>query len=298
MLFRNLCLYRLPSDWDLPAAELEAALEARPLPACGHFDMSVRGWVPVGPTARMLHTLGRHQLIALGVEQKLLPASVIRQEAGDRAVDLAAAQGYPVGRRQMRELKREVTEELLARALVKRRVTMAWIDREHGWFIVDTPGLARAEEVVEMLRETLGSFAVTPLDAAQAPKAMMARWAGTAHVGHGFQVDQDIELQALDLSRATIRHSHHAMDVEQVRRHLAEGFGITRMGLTWNGRIGLLLTDRLQAKRIQFLDLEEDAGDGGDMDPQVRFDADFALASGELGAMLADLMLALGEETA
>lgn len=297
MLFRNLCIYRLPQDWDVPAAGLEAALEARPLPTCGHFDMSVRGWVPVGPTARMLHTLGQHQLVALGVEQKLLPSSVIRQEAADRAVDIAAQQGYPVGRRQMRELKREVTEELLARALVKRRITTAWIDRENGLFAVDASGTARAEEVIETLRETLGSFAVTPLDAAQAPKATLASWVATGHIGHGFQVDQDLELQALDLSRATIRYIHHAFDVEQVRKHLAGGFGVTRLGLCWNGRIGLSLTDKLQVKRVQFLDLEKDSEAPQDADPQVQFDSDFVLMSGELGALLADLQQALAPQT-
>jgi recombination associated protein RdgC len=90
----------------------------------------------------------RRMSIALGVEQKLLPASIVRQVAADRAVDLEAQQGYPGGRRQMRELKERVTEELRARALTRRTVTRAWIDPKSGWFVIDAAGGARAPRLV------------------------------------------------------------------------------------------------------------------------------------------------------
>src|SRR5690606_10721436 len=195
MFFKNLCLYRLPTPWDISAAELESRLDARPLSPCGHFDMTTRGWVPVGPTARRLHTVENHQMIALGVEQKLLPASVIRQVAADRAAEVAAEQGVPVGRKQMRDIRLRVTEELRARALVKRRVTHAWLDRANGWLVVDAGGVARAEEVVETLRDTLGSFAATQVNTATSPRAAMARWAASGEVGHHIGVDDELELQ-------------------------------------------------------------------------------------------------------
>lgn len=296
MFFKNLCIYRLPPEFDLSPADFEARLETHPLQPCGHFDMSTRGWVPVGPTARLLHAIGTHQLIALAVEQKLLPSSVIRQVAADQAVHIAAEQGFPVGRKQMRDLKLRVTEELRARALVKRTITHAWIDRDHGWFIVDAASAARAEEVVETLRETLGSFAVTPVDAARSPQVAMGKWLMHGNVGHRMNIDDDLELQAADLSRATIRYVRHAFDNAEVRKYFATGFVATRLGLTWNARISFVLTDKLQVKRVQFLEMEK-AGEGAaDLDPQEQFDIDFAVMSGELAKLLGDLMEALGGE--
>jgi recombination associated protein RdgC len=298
MFFKNLCVYRLPPAFDLSAADLESRLEGRPLPPCGHFDMMTRGWVPVGPTARLLHTVGNHQLIALGVEQKLLPATVIRQVAADRAVEIAAEQGYPVGRKQLRDLKLRVTEELRARALVKRRVTHAWLDRENGRLVVDAAGIARAEEVVEVLRETLGSFAATPLDTARSPRVAMGAWISTGGVGHQFGIDDDLELQAGDRSGATIRHARHAFDQAQVRQHLNGGFVVARLGLTWNGRISVVLTDKMQIKRVEFLEMEAAREDAKDVDPQEQFEIDFAVMSGELSKLIGDLLGALGGETA
>jgi recombination associated protein RdgC len=296
MFFKNLCIYRLPLDFNLPPPELEAKLEGRPLQPCGHFDMTTRGWVPVGPTARLLHTIGTHQLIALGVEQKLLPGSIIRQVAADRAVEIAAEQGYPVGRNQMRELKLRVTEELRAQALVKRGTTHAWIDRENGWFIVDAASITRAEELVDTLRDTLGSFAVVPIDAARSPQAAMASWLGVGNVGNYLNIDDDLELQAADLSRATIRYSHHAFDNAQVRQYFSAGFIPTRLGLTWNARISFVLTAKFQVKRVQFLEMEKEGETEADLDPQEQFDIDFAVMSGELAKLLKDLLAALGGE--
>ncbi len=294
MFFKNLCLFRLPDDWNLSAGELEAKLETRPLAPCGHFDMTTRGWVPVGPTARLLHTVGRHQLVALGVEQKLLPGSIIRQVATDRAVQKAAEQGFPVGRKQMRDLKLQVTEELRARALVKRRVTHAWIDLDNGWFIVDAAGIARAEEVVETLRETLGSFAVVPVDAPRSPQVAMSAWLTLGQIGHPFNIDDDLELKAGDLSGATIRYAKHAFDTAQVRRHFSSGFVPTRLGITWNARVSFLLNDKFQVKRVQFLELEKEQDAAEDVDAVEQFDIDFAVMSGELSQLVADLLPAIG----
>ena len=117
MLFRNLVLYRLPAGFAPAAAELEAALDRKPLNPCGSFDMQTRGFVACGYEQRTLYSQGQQHLLCLGVEQKLLPASIINQVAKERAVELEQQQGHPVGRRQMRELKLRVGDELRARAL-------------------------------------------------------------------------------------------------------------------------------------------------------------------------------------
>ncbi len=161
MWFKNLIVYRLPADWSVSAAELEELLSKHTLQPCGTLEMVSRGWVSPTPGGRLLHTVNQQHLIALGIDQKLLPGSIIRQVAQERAEALAQEQGYPVGRRQMRDLKMRVTEELRARALTRRRVIRAWIDPLNGWFVVDAAGAAKAEELTEVLRVTLGgSFAV------------------------------------------------------------------------------------------------------------------------------------------
>lgn len=206
MLFRNLVIHRLPADWTLSAHELEEQLAQRTLRPCGPFDMLSRGWVAPAGSARLVHTVNLQHLIALGVDQKLLPASIIRQVTKERAEALAVEQGFPVGRRQLRELRMRVTEELRSRALTRRRATRAWIDPRGGWFVVDAAGPARAEELVETLRDTLGSFAVQPLETERSPQASMALWLKHGDAPLRFTIEQDLELQAADRSGAAIRY--------------------------------------------------------------------------------------------
>ena len=69
----------------MTAAQLEEKLGTRPLQPCGALDMLSRGWIAPSASGRLVHALNQQYLIALGVEQKLLPASIIRQEALRRA---------------------------------------------------------------------------------------------------------------------------------------------------------------------------------------------------------------------
>jgi len=296
MWFKNLVVYRLPADWALGAAELEQQLNARPLQPCSPFEMSSRGWVAPSSTGRLVHTVNLQHLIALGVNQKLLPASVIRQVTAERAAVLAAEQGFPVGRRQMRDLKMSVTEELRARALTRRRITRAWIDPANGWLVVDAAGTAKAEELIETLRDTLGSLAVTLIDTSRSPQMSMAVWLKLGEAPLRLSIEQDLELRAANQSKASIRYSRHPLDGKEIQTHLAAGLFPTRLGLSWNGRIAFVLNEKLQLKRLEFLEMSKDRPDGDEIDAAEQFDVDFTVMAGELAKLLDDVVAALGTE--
>lgn len=297
MWFKNLALYRLPADWKMSAAELEEKLGQHTLQPCSPLQMLSRGWVAPSGTGRLLHTVNQQHLIALGVEQKLLPASIIRQETAVRATVLADSQGFPVGRRQMRDLKMRVTEELRARALNKRRTTRAWIDPVNGWFVVDAGSAGKAEELVEVLRDTLGSFAVQFVETQRTPHTSMAAWLTHGDAPGAFGIEQDLELQTADPNKATVRYVRHPLDGKEIKAHLAAGKYPTRLGLTWNGRLSFVLTEKLLIKRVEFLEMTKDTPDGGEVDKDEQFDVDFTVMAGELAKMLDDLVQALGGDT-
>ena len=297
MLFKNLVFHRLPADWELSAADFESQLAGRTLKPCGPFDMSSGGWVPVTGGGRLLHTVNRQHMVALGVDEKLLPGSIVRQVAQERADLQGREQGFPVGRKQMRELRARVGDELRARALTRRRTTRAWLDPTSGWFAVDASSIPRAEMVVETLSDTLGTFAPQAVETGRSPRACMAAWLLRAEAPLHFSIDDDLELQSADKAKSTVRYTRHPLDGKEIRGHLAAGKYPTRLGLTWNDRVSFVLTDKLQVKRLEFLEMSKDQTEGDDVDPAEQFDIDFAVMAGELGLLLKDLMLALGNDT-
>ena len=289
MLFKNLVFSRLPKEWNLSAADLEDQLARRPLRACGPFDMSTKGWVTVTHGGRLLHSLADQQLIALGTDDKLLPGSIIQQIARERADVQAEVQGFPVGRKQMRDLKMKVADELRARALSRRRVTRAWIDNANGWFVVDAASPARAELLVETLHDSLGSFVPVGIDTARSPHVAMTSWLLRGDVPARFSIEDELELQSADKSKTVIRYVRHPLDGKEIRTHLLAGKYPTRLRLTWNDRLSFVLTDKLQLKRLDFLELRQDDVEREEVDPAEQFDIDFAVMAGELGAMLSEL---------
>src|SRR5260370_34827904 len=205
MLFKNLVFHRLPANWELSAAEFEGQLAGRPLKPCGPFDMSSRGWVPVTTGGRLLHTVNQQHLVALGVDEKLLPGSIVRQVAQERADVQAREQGFPVGRKQMRDLRARVADELRARALTRRRTTRAWFDPASGWFAVDASSIPRAEMVVETLSDTLGTFAPQAIETGRSPQASMAAWLLPGEPPVHFSIAADPARHSAGEAKAIIR---------------------------------------------------------------------------------------------
>lgn len=296
MWFRNLRLYRLPKALKLDAASLEALLARRPLSRCGSFEMASRGWVFPRREGAFVHAVNRQWLLALGVEQKLLPASVIRQTAQERAAQIEAEQARKVGRKEMRDIFERVTEELLPKAFTQRRTTWAWIDPVNGWLVVDAGSDARADEFMETLLITLDGIALRPLQTQVAPLSAMTDWLSSGEAPAGFTLDSDLELRAASEARSAIRYVHHDIGGPEVAAHIAAGKIVTRLGMTWNDKISFVLTDKLHLKRLTFLDILKEQAEKAGENADEQFDADFALMAGELAQLFDDLLVALGGE--
>jgi recombination associated protein RdgC len=296
MWFRNLQIYRLPPSFAADPAAFAAQLARGPFRRCASHEAASRGWLPARGDGDLVHALGGQWLIALGVEQRLLPASVINDEVRERAAAAEAQQGYAPGRKQLRELRERVTEELMPRAFTKRRTTFVWIDPQGGWFCVDAASQGKAEEVIEHLRVCLDDFPLTLLHTKLSPMAAMADWLAAGEAPPGFTIDRDCELKAAGEEKAVVRYVRHTLEGDEVKAHLAAGKQPTRLALTWDDRISFVLTEKLEVKRLAFLDLLKEAAEQGVEHADEQFDADFALMSGELGRLLPQLVAALGGE--
>lgn len=295
MWFKTLLVYRL-ADSRIKADDLEVRLKDNALQPCGSFAMESRGWVAPRDDERFLYRLQRQWLITLGVNQKLLPGAVITQVARERAAKLAAKQEHAVSRKQMRDIREHVLDELMPKALSRRRTLGAWIDPVNHWLVIDTAAAKKADELIESLLAADVDLEVKRLECQQSPSAQMTLWLSSGKVPAPFTIDQDLELKASGASRATVRYVNHPLEGREIREHIAGGKTATRLGITWKNRISFVLTDQLQIKRVVFLDILKGESENQAEDAEAQFDVDFTLMTGELAAMLADLVKALGGE--
>lgn len=296
MWFKNLQLYRLSTPFTLDAAELDDKLAPLAYEPGSTLDMQRQGWVPPREGGTLVHSVGGQLLISLRSEKKLLPASVVNQVAKARAQEIEEQQGFKPGRKQMREIKEAVTDELLPRAFSIWRDTLVWIDPKASLLVIDAASSAKCDEVMQLLNKSVDRLGARPLQTTESPVAAMTNWLASDEAPAGFTVDQDTELRSSAQSKATVRYVRHAVEADDVRRHIAAGKQCTRLALTWADRVSFVLTENLSVKRVTPLDVLKENTDSGASDEAERFDADFALMTGELGRMLDDLMQALGGE--
>jgi len=109
MLFKNLVFQRLPQSDDVPP-DFEDQLAGRTLRPCGPSIC------PAGAGSRFTNgtaaaRVNQQLMIALGVDEKLLPGSIVGRSPKERAHP-SPGTGFPVGRKQMRDLRARVADEL------------------------------------------------------------------------------------------------------------------------------------------------------------------------------------------
>ena len=294
MWFKNLHLYRLPRNWAADAEQLAAQLGKLTLQGCHATDPRSIGWVAPRDGGALVHSVNQQWLLTLGVEEKLLPASIVKRFASDKAKEIEEAEGRRIGRREMREIQQEMTLELLPRAFIRNRSTSGWIDPINGWLVIDSASPAKAEEFLEHLHKSLDALPVKVLKVTQSPSAAMTGWVADGEAPVGFTLDQDLELRSTD--KASVRYVNHTLEGEEIRQHIATGKIVTRLAMTWNDRISFVLNDQLQIKRLAFLDILKEQAEGQGENADERFDIDFTLMTGEVVQLLDHLVAALGGE--
>jgi len=298
--FKNLFIYSLDSYWKITPAKLEETLAAHPLLPVNAASMQSQGWVPPHPSSGVVYSQGKQVLVTLGMQQRLLPAAVINQAVKQRAAALEKTQGFAPGRKQLRDLKDKVTDELRPRAFVREKTVRAWFDLVKHRLIVDTSSAKVAENLATALRNDLGELPAIPLATQTAPGEAMTDWISAGSVSAQFSLDQDCELVANELQKSTVRYVRHGLEGTEIRSLIQGGKKVSRVGLVWRDRLSLVLSDKLEVKRLRFeaMDAKDPVEGGGkpgkDKEDAALFEANFTLMSGELASLADDLVALLG----
>jgi recombination associated protein RdgC len=296
MWFKNLQLHRLPAPWSVTPEQMEKWLAPHAFQPGSSVEMQTQGWASPRDNDSLVYSINRQMLLVFRAEKKLLPASVVNQVTKARALEVEEQQGFKLGRKQMRELKEQVTDELLPRAFSIRRDTRVWIDTVNGWLVIDAASQAIADDVLGLLVKSIDQLPLASVRVAQSPVAAMTGWLLSGDAPAGFTLDQDTELRSAAQGNATVRYVGHALDVEDMRRHIEAGKQCMRLAMTWSDRVSFVLTPSLTIKRVTPLDVIKDASDPTAQNDDEQFDSDMTLMTGELVRMFADIVEVLGGE--
>ena len=291
-------VYRIGPAWTTSLDQLEANLQTARFVECGLTQEKSVGWTPPrgddnGPLAE---SVDGQWLLRLMMESKAVPASVINRKMKERIAQIEATTGRKPGKKESKELKEEAKLDLLPMAFTKQGATLVWIDPAARLLVIDAGSQGRADEVLTALAKAMEGLGAMLIQTTISPVAAMSDWLLTLEPPAGFSVDRECELKAGDDSKAVVRYSRHALDIEELQQHISNGKLPTRLALTWQGRVSFMLTDNLQIKKVAFVEGVFADGASSADGKDDRFDADAAIATGEIRQLITDLLDVLGGE--
>jgi len=292
MWFKNLYLYQFEKEFTQDADSLHEALSAKPFTECSASQRESMGWVPpLGKNAEAYsHSVGEFVLLTMARQERLLPASVIREELQERVTDIEERESRRVGNKEKKELRERIEDELLPRAFTRTQTLDAWIDLKNGWLVINTPSATRAETFSTLLRKTIGSLPVVP-PKSEAVSPILTKWLSDYRSPEAFEIGDECELKSTGDDQAIAAFRKHELGTDEVKTNLETGKAVSKLALIWERKVSFVVGDDLIIKKLKFLDvLDEKRNEQDPQSHEERVDIEFALMTGELSQLIPALI--------
>ncbi|WP_424407360.1 recombination-associated protein RdgC [Pasteurella sp. PK-2025] len=295
--FKNAMIYRLTKQLDWSTEKLQEALQGFKYVPCEKSEMSRFGWTsPIINSELLYHTAENKIMLVAMKEEKILPAHVINNELNKRVAELEQKQVRKLKKVEKLSLKDDVIATLIQQAFSKYKQTALFIDVEKDLIYVDASSHKLAEDVLALLRKTLGSLPVVPLAFAKDPSLVMTSWVTADKTPEWIDLQGDSKLIDFNSNGEAVlkNQDFHCEDIQGL---LVAGKQVVSLQLNWEDNLQFTLNEDGTLKRLKFADYVLDKND--DIlkeDIAQRFDADFILMTSVLSKITEMLINEFGGE--
>lgn len=302
-LFKNMLVYTLASGVNIAPDDLEEKLAAKGQRVVGKLEReAVHSWSPPGGKKSQvyLHDIQGQRLIQLKTQKRMVPGSTVKELLEDAVAAEEERTGDKVSGKAKKDMKHHIVDELLPTAPIKTTYTALWWDTKNARVMVGASSRKVAEAALDLLRETLGTFAVVPIATETSPMRGMTNWLRDTSERPGWMELGDKAVLTAS-SNQDGRFSGSKVDLEgaEVERMLDSGCLVAQMGMKMIDQASFEFTFDHAFKGIKIEDaVRENYGDDEtDGNPIAELETEFIIVSDTLTWVIDQVIHELGGES-
>lgn len=290
-MFKSLVVYKMSDDLNIEVDALVKQLPSFSFSPCSGQDIKKSGWIPsLKGSEELCHHSNGQILLTIQTEEKILPASVIKEFLEEKIARVEEMEGRKLKKADKDSLKDQVIQELLPRAFSRYNETPIWINNATKRIMVEAGSAKKAEDSLALLRKTLGSLPVVPVMTETPIELTLTSWIKDQVIPEGFTVLDEAELKAVLEDGGVITSKKEDLFNDEIKQHIEAGKLVTKLAVDWKEKISFTISCDGLLKKIKFSDaVMEQTADIDKDDAAQKFDADFVLVTGELIQMLDDI---------
>jgi recombination associated protein RdgC len=266
-MFKNLTPYRL---------ELTRPLAGTCLDRRDHLQelLSLQTFAPTAPTQELsagwiapdkdqpdllANRINGELLACLQIETRRVPAQAIAEHVEAAAQHIERDTGRKPGAKRCKELKEEACLTLLPRAFPRRKRINVWLSRKLGMLIIGSTSASDCDTVLTALVRSIGApedsgVSIQPLLTDMEPDVWMTYAVQMRNAGRFELEDTLCEMRDTDPigTSEAITYKKIWTEADDLRDRAAR-LTVTRLSMSYQDRVILTLTDRLQLRNVDLL---------------------------------------------
>ena len=244
MWFKHLQIYQFSSDFIFNIEDLTNKLESKKFHSCANILPMSMGWeAPIGKNedAPLVHAANGSWLIRLKIEEKLLPATVIRNHTNEKINTLETEQKRKLSSKEKAAIRDETYGALLPQAFSKYSHINALIDPEKRLLIIDSSSRSKAEDYITFMRKAVETLPVTLLDTLPISQ-ILTKWLQLSTLPIELQLGGTCVLQDSKAEGGIVRCSKQDLRSPNIQAFLQDNMEVAQIQLAWKTAFNLHLT--------------------------------------------------------
>ncbi len=299
MWFNNIQIYRFTQTFTLNAEELSEKLQTFKFKPCGKLQPASYGWTtPLGKHGNdLIHAANGNIMICARKEEKILPASVVREFVDEKVAEIEDIQARKLRKKEKEAIRDDVIYDLLPRAFLRSHLSFAYISASDNFILINASSSNKAEELLVYLRKSIGSLPVAPIALISTPATTLTRWVAAEEVPDDFLINDECELRDTVEDGGIIRCKRQNLEADEIQAHITAGKQAVKLSISWQESLSCIINEDFSINRLKFSDeiLEQADNEGAD-DFATQFDQDFSIMALELKRFIPRLIEVFGGE--